>query len=147
MKLVVQRVKKAKVVRVEDASIVGQIESGLFVLVGFKKGDTEKQVEILSDKLSKLRVMSDGSGKMNLSVTDVKAKILVVSQFTLYADTSGGNRPSFINAEDPQKAKELYEYFIDQLRKKEIEVETGSFGDYMKIETVLDGPVTIVYEI
>lgn len=146
MKLVVQRVKQAKVLRVSDKEIVGQIEKGLFVLVGFKKGDTEHEVEVFSDKLSKLRVMSDSQDKMNLSVNDVGGKMLIVSQFTLYAETRGGNRPSFINAEDPGKAKRLYELFIAKLKEKEIRVETGSFGDYMEIETVLDGPVTIIYE-
>lgn len=146
MRLVIQRVSEAKVTRVKDGEVMGEIGLGLFVLLGIKKGDTQKEVEILSDKISKLRVMSDASDKMNLSVKDVNAKILVVSQFTLYADTSGGNRPSFVNAEEPLRAKELYEYFVDQLKKKGIDVETGSFGEYMKIETVLDGPVTIIYE-
>jgi len=148
MKLVVQRVKKAKVLRqAQDKSfeVVGEIEKGLFVLVGFKKGDSEKEVELLAEKLSKLRVMSDGQDKMNLSVNDVGGKMLVVSQFTLYGDTSGGNRPSFINAEEPAKAEKLYELFILKLREKGIKVETGSFGDYMEIEAVLDGPVTILY--
>ena len=145
MRLVVQRVEKAKVVRVDDGSTVGEIGKGLFVLVGMKKGDSEKDVEILTQKLSKLRVMSDKVGKMNLSVNEVGGSILVVSQFTLHADTSGGNRPSFINAEEPKRAKELYELFIKKLEGNGIKVETGSFGDYMKIETVLDGPVTIVY--
>lgn len=146
MKLVIQRVKKASVTRVSDNKIVGQIGLGLFVLVGFKKGDTSETVQQLAVKLSKLRVMSDKEEKMNLSVTDVGGKILVVSQFTLYADTSRGNRPSFVNAEDPDKAKKLYEYFISNLRDMNIIVETGSFGDYMKINAELDGPVTIVYE-
>lgn len=145
MKLVVQRVKNAKVLRVEDKKVVGEIGLGLFVLVGFKKGDSEKEVEILAEKLSKLRVMSDENDKMNLSTQDAGGSILVVSQFTLYADTAGGNRPSFINAEEPDKAKKLCELFIADLRAKNIKVETGSFGDYMEIETVLDGPVTIVY--
>jgi D-tyrosyl-tRNA(Tyr) deacylase len=145
MKLVVQRVKKAKVTRVEDKKVAGEIGLGLFVLVGFKKGDTEKDVDILSVKLSKLRVMSDAEDKMNLSVIDKRASILLVSQFTLHADTSGGNRPSFINAEDPEKARKLYEYFIASLRAKNIEVETGSFGDHMEIDCILDGPVTIIY--
>ncbi len=140
-----QRVKKAKVVRVSDKKVVGEIEKGLFVLVGFKKGDSEKEVELLTGKLSKLRVMSDKEDKMNLSVSDVKGKLLVVSQFTLHADTSGGNRPSFINAEEPEKAKKLYDFFVEKLRSVGIEVETGSFGDYMQIETILDGPVTIIY--
>ncbi|MCX6704580.1 MAG: D-aminoacyl-tRNA deacylase [Candidatus Woesebacteria bacterium] len=145
MRLVVQRVEKARVIKVDDASIVGEIGKGLFVLVGMKKGDSEKDVEILTQKLSKLRVMSDKTGKMNLSVNEVGGSILVVSQFTLHADTSGGNRPSFINAEEPERAKELYEFFVEQLKKNGIKVETGSFGDYMKIETLLDGPVTIIY--
>lgn len=146
MKLVVQRVKEAKVLTVSDNKTVGEIGEGLFVLIGFKKGDSQKNVEILADKLSKLRVMSDPQEKMNLSVKDIEAKMLVVSQFTLYADTKGGNRPSFINAEDPEKAKKLYEYFIDKLREKGIEVETGRFGDYMKIDAILDGPVTILFD-
>lgn len=146
MRLVIQRVSEAKVTRVKDGEVVGEIGLGLLVLLGIKKGDTQREVEILSDKISKLRVMGDASDKMNLSVKDVNAKILVVSQFTLYADTSGGNRPSFVNAEEPLRAKELYEYFVYQLKKKGIDVETGSFGEYMKIETVLDGPVTITYE-
>lgn len=145
MKLVVQRVEKAKVVRVTDGNIVGEIGLGLLVLVGFKKGDNEKSVGVLSEKLSKLRVMSDEKEKMNLSVGDIGGSILVVSQFTLYADTSGGNRPSFVDAEDPKRARELYELFIAKLREKDLNVQTGSFGDYMKIEAVLDGPVTIIY--
>lgn len=146
MKLVIQRVQKAKVVRVSDQKKVGEVGLGLFVLVGFKKGDSEKEVDLLADKLSKLRVMSDENEKMNLSVNDAKGKILVVSQFTLYADTKGGNRPSFINAEDPEKAKKLYELFIAKLKEKSITVETGSFGDYMQIDATLDGPVTIILE-
>jgi len=145
MKLVVQRVKRAKVRRTGDQKLLGEIGKGLFVLIGFKKGDNENDVEVLTDKLSKLRVMADKFGKMNLSVKDVGAKILVVSQFTLYAETSGGNRPSFINAEEPVKAEKLYDLFIEKLREKKIQVETGSFGDYMQIQTILDGPVTIIY--
>ena len=145
MKLVIQRVEKARVFRESDKKTVGEIGKGLLVLVGFKKGDTEKDVENLADKLVKLRVMGDDRQKMNLSVKDVGAEILVVSQFTLYADTEGGNRPSFIEAEDPLKAKELYELFIKKLIEKDIKVETGSFGDYMQIEATLDGPVTIIY--
>ncbi|HUC95258.1 MAG TPA: D-aminoacyl-tRNA deacylase [Candidatus Saccharimonadales bacterium] len=145
MRLVVQRVEKAKVVKVDDGSVVGEIGKGFFVLVGIKKGDVEKTVEQLADKLSRLRVMSDKNEKMNLSVTDAGGSMLVVSQFTLHADTSGGNRPSFINAEEPNRAKELYEFFVTKLREKGLTIETGSFGDYMKIETILDGPVTIIY--
>jgi D-aminoacyl-tRNA deacylase len=145
MRLVVQRVEKAKVIKVDDGSVPGEIGKGLFVLVGIKKGDSEKDVEILTQKLSKLRVMSDKTGKMNLSVNEIGGSFLVVSQFTLHADTSGGNRPSFINAEEPKRAKELYDILVKKLKDNGIKVETGSFGDYMKIETVLDGPVTILY--
>jgi D-tyrosyl-tRNA(Tyr) deacylase len=148
MKLVVQRVKKAKVMRVDDKKVTGEIGEGLFVLVGFKRGDTEESARLLADRLSKLRVMADKSGKMNLSVKDVGGKILIVSQFTLYADTRGGNRPSFINAEEPVKARRLYDFFVDELKKDlpEVEIESGSFGDYMEIEAILDGPVTILYD-
>jgi len=122
-----------------------EIDLGLFILLGVKKGDTKEEAETLAVKISKLRVMSDKNDKMNLSVVDAKAEILVVSQFTLYADTSGGNRPSFISAEDPDKAKIIYEFFIEKLRSFNIPVQTGTFGEYMKIEALLDGPVTIVY--
>lgn len=145
MKLVVQRVNKVKVTRVSDGKTTGEIGLGLFILVGFKKGDSEKEVGVLADKISKLRVMSDENDKMNLSVIDTKSEILVVSQFTLYGNTKKCNRPSFIDAEEPKRAKKLYELFIGKLREKGIRVETGSFGDYMKIEADLDGPVTIIY--
>ena len=144
MRLVIQRVKKAKVTVVETGKVAGEIGPGLFVLVGVKKGDTEKDAEALVEKLSKLRVMADKEGKMNLSVTDVKAEILVVSQFTLYADTSGGNRPSFINAALPDEARKIYEHFVAKLKETQVKIETGSFGDYMEIEAKLDGPVTIL---
>ena len=147
MKIIVQRVARAKVVKVGSGEVVGKIGKGLFVLVGFKKGDTEEMLDILSEKLSKLRVMPDASEKMNLSITDAGGSILIVSQFTLYADTKGGNRPSFIEAEEPGKARILYDLFVAKLRERGIKVETGSFGDYMEIETVLDGPVTITYEV
>lgn len=146
MKILVQRVKSAKVTREEDKKIIGEIKSGLFILSGIKKGDTEKQVDELVNKIIKLRIMSDKNDKMNLSVIDTKSEILLVSQFTLYANTKDGNRPSFIDAEEPQKAKVLYEYFAKSLKEKDIKVETGSFGDYMIIDCVLDGPVTIVLE-
>lgn len=146
MKLVVQRVKSASVKVTETNLTVGEIKNGLFVLVGIKKGDSGKEAEALAEKLSKLRVMSDKEGKMNLSVPDVGGEILVVSQFTLYADTKGGNRPSFIEAALPEDARKVYEHFTNKLREKGIKVETGSFGDYMEIEADLDGPVTILLD-
>lgn len=144
MKLIVQRVKRAEVCNVVSRKIVGKIGKGLFVLVGFKKGDTVKQLDYLADKLLKLRIMSDGEDKMNLSVTDTSSEVLVVSQFTLYADTKGGNRPSFIDAEEPKKAKELFDLFIKRLKSSGVKIETGSFGDYMQIDLILDGPVTVI---
>jgi D-tyrosyl-tRNA(Tyr) deacylase len=146
MKLVIQRVNKAVVTRCDTGVIVGKINRGLFVLLGIKKGDGTKEVNLFVEKLIKLRVMSDETGKMNLSVLDTGSKILVVSQFTLYANTTGGNRPSFIDAEDPGKALQLYEYFIEKLKELGAQVETGSFGNYMNVDLVLDGPVTIILE-
>jgi len=144
MRLLVQRVKKAEVQ--VDGNKVGSIEGGLFVLVGIKKDDTEQDAERLAIKLSKLRVMADENGKMNLSLMDTNKKVLVVSQFTLYADTTGGNRPSFIDAALPEDARKVYEHFVAKLKELEVSVETGSFGDYMQINTELDGPVTIIIE-
>lgn len=146
MRLVIQRVKKAKVSLEKTKEVAGEIGKGLFVLVGFKKGDSEETVDVLAQKLLKLRVMSDREDKMNLTVSDVGGSFLIVSQFTLYADTSGGNRPSFIEAGDPTKACELYDYFVEQLRSSGAKVETGKFGEYMKIDVSLDGPVTILME-
>jgi len=146
MRLVIQRVKSAKVGLEETGEVVGKIEKGLFVLVGFKKGDSRQDVEMVAAKLLKLRIMSDDQGKMNLSVHDANGEILVVSQFTLYANTKDGNRPSFIDAEGPDKANEFYEYFVDKLQESGVKVETGKFGEYMNIESLLDGPVTIVLE-
>jgi len=144
MRLVIQRVNSASV-SVKD-NIVGKIDLGLFVLVGIGLGDDEKKVEELAEKLSKLRVMADKNEKMNLSIKDVKGKILAVSQFTLYANTKKGNRPSFIKALEPKKAEKLYNLFVEKLKEKGISVETGSFGKYMKINIELDGPVTILME-
>ena len=146
MRLVVQRVNSAKVVVAETGKVVGEIGKGLFVLLGVKDGDSEKDAKALAEKLAKLRVMADKKGKMNLSVKDVAVSVLVVSQFTLYADTSKGNRPSFIKAAEPGHAEKLYKHFVDKLKEKGVEVETGSFGEYMEIDAKLDGPVTIIIE-
>lgn len=146
MRLVIQRVSKASVTKVQNGEVMGAIEKGLFVLVGFKKGDNKNQADLLAEKLVKMRIMADESQKMNKTVSEVNGKFLVVSQFTLYANTKDGNRPSFIDAEEPVKARQLYEYFVAKLRELGAVVETGSFGDYMKIDTTLDGPVTIILE-
>lgn len=144
MKLVIQRVNKAQV-EVEN-KVIGKIDKGLFVLIGVKKGDTKEQAEALANKLLKLRVMSDEKEKMNLAIQDTRDSILVVSQFTLYANTKDGNRPSFIDAALPDSAREIYEYFVDKLKLGGVRVETGEFGSYMKIQAELDGPVTIILE-
>ena len=138
--------RKAEVCVIKSEKVVGKIGKGLFVLVGVKERDSKKDAEILAEKLSKLRVMADKAGKMNLSVKDVDAKVLAVSQFTLYADTSRGNRPSFIKAAEPKLAQKIYEHFVHKLKDLGVKIETGSFGDYMQIETELDGPVTILLE-
>lgn len=145
MKLVVQRVKEASVKTIKDNKTVGKIGKGYFVLVGVKTGDALDDAEFLANKLLKLRVMADKDDKMNLSIKDVGGEILVVSQFTLYADTTGGNRPSFINAALPEDARKVYEHLVNKLRESGMKIETGSFGDYMEIQTTLDGPVTILY--
>lgn len=144
MKLIIQRVSHASVK--VDNNLVGEIDKGLFVLVGVKEGDTRKNAETLAEKLLKLRVMADENDKMNLSIFQSKGALLVVSQFTLYADTTKGNRPSFVKAADPNIAKDIYEYFILKVKEPGIKVETGQFGEYMSIEAQLDGPVTIILE-
>jgi len=146
MRLLVQRVKSAKVKVAKTGKTVGKIGKGLFILLGVKQGDAERDGDILAEKLAKLRVMADEKEKMNLSVKDIDAEVLVVSQFTLYADTSGGNRPSFIKAAEPVLAEKLYKLFVSKLRGLGIKVETGSFGEYMEIDARLDGPVTIIME-
>jgi D-tyrosyl-tRNA(Tyr) deacylase len=144
MRLVIQRVSSGKVII--EGKAVGEIGKGLLVLLGIGQNDNKKDADGLADKLSKLRIMADANGKMNLSVIDTKASILVVSQFTLYADTVGGNRPSFIKAKESGEAKTLYEYFVLLLKNKDIDVQTGTFGEYMKISADLDGPVTIIID-
>lgn len=129
-----------------EGRIVGSIGKGLFVLVGMAKEDNTKNAEILAEKLSKLRIMSDDDGKMNLSLEQAKGSLLIVSQFTLYADTSRGNRPSFVKAAEPRVAENIYDFFVKYLKEKGLKVETGSFGKFMQINLVLDGPVTIILE-
>lgn len=146
MRLLIQRVKRASVFVVEKDNISGKIDNGLFVLVGIGKEDSQENARVLAEKLLKLRVMPDSKRKMNLSIKESKGNILIVSQFTLYADTSGGNRPSFINSAPPEKAKIIYDYFIKVLKDNGISVEAGVFGSYMEIDTVLDGPITILLD-
>lgn len=144
MKLVIQRVASATVK--VDGEIIGQIEKGFLVLVGIKQGDTKEQADFLIKKLCNLRVFEDKNNKMNLSIKDIKGKLLIVSQFTLYADCKKGNRPSFIEAARPEVAEPLYEYFKQGCKNEEIEVESGIFGADMKVSLINDGPVTIIIE-
>ena len=144
MKLVVQRVNNAKVD--VDNKTVGSIEKGFLVLLGVTHTDTKEIAGYLVKKLCNLRVFEDENEKMNLSIKDVNGKLLIVSQFTLYADCTGGNRPSFINAAKPEFANELYEYFCDKCKETGIEVQKGIFGADMKVNLLNDGPVTIILE-
>lgn len=144
MKVVCQRVKEA-MVRVNN-EIVGSINEGLLIFVGFNKEDTIKNIEEMSKKIVNLRVFNDDSGVMNLSLLDKDYSILSVSQFTLYADTKKGNRPSYINAMNGDNAKLLYEKFNEELKKYTKKVETGIFRADMKVSLINDGPVTIILE-
>jgi D-tyrosyl-tRNA(Tyr) deacylase len=144
MKIVLQRVTSASVK--VDSQIVGSIDHGLLLLIGFSSTDTEENILPTIEKIVKLRIFSDEVGKMNKSGLDVEGSLLLISQFTLYADTKNGNRPSFIEAARPEQAIPLYEFFIAAMRKRISKVETGIFGADMKVELVNDGPVTIVFD-
>lgn len=144
MKFVIQRVKNAQVdINNKD---VAKIDNGFLVLIGITHTDTKDIADYLVKKLINLRVFEDENGKMNLSLNDINGSLLLVSQFTLYADCSSGNRPSFTDAAKPDFANELYEYIIDECKKKIDKVETGVFGAYMKVSLINDGPVTIILE-
>ena len=129
-----------------DNQVVGKINRGFCVLVGFTHSDTKEIVDKMLDKMLSLRVFCDEKGLTNLSIYDVKGEILSVSQFTLYADVTGGRRPSFINAMKPEQAKELYTYFNEQIKAKYGAVQTGEFGADMKVSSVNDGPFTIILD-
>lgn len=144
MKVVLQRVKKAAVE--VDGKKVGEIEQGLVLLIGAKRGDQEKDAKYLAEKTVNLRIFEDQNGKMNLSALDAKAEILVVSQFTLYADTEKGRRPSFIEALEPEPAEKLYLKFVDLLKAYGLKVQTGIFGAKMLVKIFNDGPVTFILE-
>lgn len=144
MRLVVQRVSNAKVT--VDGSITGKIDEGYLVLLGVTHTDTKENADFLVKKLCNLRVFKDENDKMNLSIKDIDGELLIVSQFTLYADCQKGNRPSFVNSAKPEYANELYEYFVNECRKEVKNVQTGEFGAHMKVELLNDGPVTIILE-
>lgn len=144
MKLIVQRVAHANVE--VDGKIVGKIGKGFLVLCGITHTDTKENADYLAKKLCNLRVFEDENEKMNLSIKDVNGELLIISQFTLYADCSGGNRPSFVNAAKPEIANSLYEYFLEKCKEYGIKVEHGIFGAHMKVSLLNDGPVTIELE-
>lgn len=145
MKAVIQRVKQAKVN--VDGKTVSQINQGILTLLGIAKGDTEVQLDKLITKIIDLRIFEDEQGKMNLSLKDIKGQHLIVSQFTLLGDCSQGRRPSFINAESPQRAKELYEKAIDLSNANHVDTYGGIFQADMKIDLTNDGPVTFTLEV
>ena len=141
---VLQRTSKASVA--VDDKIVGNINSGLVILLGIKKGDSKEDADYLAQKISRFRMFNDDKKKMNRSIIDIQASALVISQFTLCANTKKGRRPSFLNAESPELSKKLYEYFKVSLRQLGILVESGQFGSLMKVKLVNDGPVTFVLD-
>ena len=144
MRAVIQRVTRASV-RV-DARVAGEIGAGLLVLLGVSRADNPESAAYLAEKIVNLRIFSDPAGKMNLSLLDVGGSALVVSQFTLYGDTRGGRRPSYIQAAPPEEANRLYEEFVRSMRALDIKVETGVFQAHMQVELVNDGPVTILLD-
>ena len=145
MKAVIQRVTSASVE--VEGKIVGSCNHGYMILFGAAEGDTEKEVDLLARKTANLRIFCDDDDKMNLSILDIDGEILAISQFTLLADVKKGNRPSFINAMEPQKANELYKLFCQKLREYGVKkVDEGIFGADMKVASVNDGPVTLIFD-
>jgi D-tyrosyl-tRNA(Tyr) deacylase len=144
MRAVVQRVSRAQVA--VDGEIVGQIGRGLLVLLGVTHADNKADADYLVDKIAGLRIFEDGNGKMNLDITAVSGGILLVSQFTLYGDVRRGKRPSFDAAAAPQRARQLYEYFVERIRAAGLPCQTGRFQEMMQVELVNDGPVTILLD-
>jgi len=144
MKTVVQRVTNASVT--VDNKVIGQIGKGFLILLGAGIEDTEKDAQRLADKILGLRIFSDKNDKINLSLKDIDGEVLIVSQFTLYADCRKGNRPSFTHACEPNEANRLYEYFVSLFDGKVKNLQTGEFGADMKVQLLNDGPFTIVLE-
>ena len=144
MRVLVQRVREASVE--VDSKVVGEIDNGLLLFVGFTHTDTSKEIDYLVNKVINLRVFDDENGVMNKSLLDTNGSILSISQFTLYADSSKGNRPSYANAMPGDKSIKLYEEFNSKLKEKNIHIETGIFGADMKVSLINDGPITIMLE-
>src|SRR3569833_3787945 len=144
MRAVVQRVSKASVK--VDASVIGEIDLGLLVLLGVSANDTESDANYLVEKIAGLRIFEDDDGKMNRCVVDVHGSVLLISQFTLYGDVRRGKRPSFDDAARPDRARELYNYFVEQIRRHNLPCETGQFQATMSVSLINDGPVTILLD-
>ena len=144
MRAVVQRVTRARVTVREE--VTGKIDRGLLVLIGIGAADTEADADYLADKISALRIFEDEHGKMNLSLSEIAGSVLAVSQCTLYGDVRRGKRPSFDAAAPPEKARMLYEYFVERIRAAGLRCETGRFQEMMQVELVNDGPVTILLD-
>ena len=144
MRFVIQRVQRASVT-VEN-KVIGKIDRGYMILIGVCDADDEAVADKMVDKMIKLRINEDAQGKTNLSLADVGGGLLLISQFTLYANCKKGNRPSFVEAGAPDKANALYEYIIERCRQKVPVVEKGAFGEHMKVELLNDGPFTIVLD-
>jgi len=144
MKLIVQQVDYAKVVI--NNKLYNAINQGLLIFIGIHKNDTLENIQYLIKKILKLRIFTDENNKMNLSVIDLNLSIMLISQFTLYANIKKGNRPSFINAAEPNKAETLYNLFIKELNQYDVNLKTGKFGADMKIELINDGPKTFILE-
>jgi D-tyrosyl-tRNA(Tyr) deacylase len=144
MRAVIQRVSRAQVAVANET--VGQIANGLLVFLGVSKTDSEADADYIADKIVGLRIFEDANEKMNLSVMDIRGEVLVVSQFTLYGDVRRGKRPSFDDAAPPERARELYEYFVSRIRAAGLKCETGQFHATMKVESVNEGPVTILLD-
>ncbi len=144
MRAVVQRVKESRVVI--NGKVVGQISKGLNILLGIGKGDTEEDVKKLTKKILNLRIFENEEGKFHYSLLDIKGEVLVISQFTLYANVKKGRRPSFEEAEEPKRAQELYEKFVEEVKSFGIKVETGVFGAMMEVYILNWGPVTIIVD-
>lgn len=144
MRALIQRVRWARVSL--GGRVKGEIKKGFLVLLAVKKGDTEKDAEYLARKTVNLRVFENEQGKFDLSLLDVNGELLVISQFTLYGDTKRGNRPDFTTAEKPERAKKLYEKYIEYTRSYGLKVEEGVFGERMDVELLNDGPVTIILD-
>ena len=144
MKALLQRVSSASVSIANEE--VGRIGRGLVVFLGVANGDTENDAQYLAQKIANLRIFADEEGKFNLSALDIGGELLLVSQFTLLADTRKGRRPSFVEAAPPAQAEELFEQFVEQVRSSGLQVETGRFQQYMQVEIYNDGPVTIILD-